>query len=71
MTSRVLFSAVLAIMCVVASPHTVAEDAIDYQKIADGARWGWQPAMSHPLGCISQCGGKYDITLLSKKDDPP
>ena len=42
---------------------------LDYQKTVDGARWGWSEKMSNPLGCITQCGRKYDIHLLSMKDD--
>jgi len=44
-------------------------DRDSYQAIADGARWGWQPGMSDPLGCVTQCGSKYDIRLLSAKRD--
>jgi len=46
-----------------------AAEAIDYQKTADGAGWGWLEEMANPLGCISQCGDKYDIRLVSAKDD--
>jgi len=42
---------------------------IDYQKIADTAGWGWSAERANPLGCITQCGHKYDIRLLSRKDD--
>ena len=42
---------------------------LDYQSNADGARWGWSEEMSTPLGSITQCGSKYDIHLLSMKDD--
>ena len=69
MTSKGLRAASLAILFLAAIPVAVAKDFIDYQKMADGARWGWQRGMTHPLGCISQCGYKYDIALLSKKDN--
>jgi hypothetical protein len=69
MISKVYFCAFFAVMCLATNPLTFAEDVIDYQKVANGARWGWQVAMSHPLGCISQCGNKYDLTLQSKNDD--
>jgi len=46
-----------------------AAETIDYQKTADGAGWGWLAEMANPLGCIAQCAGKYDIRLVSPKDD--
>lgn len=46
-----------------------AKDSIDYQKTADGAQWGWHEEMAGPLGCISQCGDKYDVRLFSSKTD--
>jgi hypothetical protein len=46
-----------------------AAEAIDYQKTADVAEWRWPMGMSNPLDCISQCGDKYDISLVSPKND--
>ncbi len=46
-----------------------AKDSIDYQKLADGARWGWQEEMANPLACVRQCGDKYDVSLSSRKDN--
>ena len=46
-----------------------AAEAIDYQKTADGAGWGWLAEMDNPLGCITQCGGKHDIKLVNPKDE--
>lgn len=42
---------------------------VDYQATAEGAGWGWRSERANPLGCISQCGGKYDIELVNPKDD--
>lgn len=52
-----------------AADSTTRPAAVDYQKIADAAGWVWRSEMADPLGCVSQCGGKYDIRLLSKKGD--
>jgi hypothetical protein len=46
-----------------------AKDTIGFQKTAAGANWGWREEMSGPTGCISQCGDKYDIRLVSRKND--
>jgi hypothetical protein len=46
-----------------------AAEEIDYQKTADGAGWGWLAEMDNPLGCVAQCGGKYNIKLVSPHDD--
>lgn len=43
--------------------------SIDYQKAADSATWDWRAEDADPLGCLEQCEHKYDIRLLSKKDD--
>ena len=50
-----------------------AADVVDYQKTADGAGWGWLPEMDNPLGCVAQCGGKYDVNVWSvpKTTDTP
>lgn len=62
-----LLVAVLGVTLARAEDRT--KDPIDYQKSADGARWGWREEMAGPIGCISQCGDKYEIRLLSRKDD--
>jgi len=41
----------------------------DCQKAAAAAEWHWEEWRSNPLGCITQCGDRYDICLLSRKDD--
>jgi hypothetical protein len=41
----------------------------DWKKCVDGMQWEWHTDMSNPLGCITQCGSKYDIRLLSKAND--
>ncbi len=48
---------------------TTGKRYVDYQATAEGARWGWRSEIANPLGCIAQCGGKYDIKLVNPKDD--
>ena len=38
---------------------------IDYQKIADGARWGWSAEEATPFYCTSQAGSTFDIHLIN------
>jgi len=52
-----------------ASPAGHEKPAINYAKALDSAVWRWEPEMASPLYCVTQCGNKYDIQLLSKKDD--
>ena len=70
MRYRILMGIALsAFACALSLNVANAKEPIDYQKTADGARWGWRSEMSNPLGCIGQCGDKYDIRLLSTKND--
>lgn len=56
--------ATVAMFCVAAFAGSV-----DYQSVADGTRWGWRQDLANPLGCLASCGPKYDIRLLSPKND--
>lgn len=52
-----------------AADSTTRSAPIDYKKVADTADWRWRDEMANPLGCITQCGDKYDISLLSPAGD--
>jgi hypothetical protein len=68
MTIRIV-SGIVVLSCVILALFVPAQAAIDYQQVANGAEWSWGSESANPLGCLAQCGDKYDISLLSQSKD--
>ena len=49
--------------------EAASRPAIDWQKTAENAGWGWQEDEANPLSCIGQSDDKYAIRLQSAKND--
>jgi len=65
-------SVVLAVFALAGTTGLCAEDtsSVDYQKVADGARWGFLDAADNPLFCMhQQTGTDYDVWLLREAKD--
>lgn len=62
---------VLAVLCAILSglaPELAAgrnDLPVNYQKVADGARWEWDDARANPLACAVHDSGGYRVTLSS------
>jgi len=61
-----MLSVVLAAFALAGTTGLCAEDtsSVDYQKVADGARWGFSDAADNPLFCMRRAGTDYDVWLL-------
>lgn len=40
-------------------------DGMDYQKVADGAQWGWSESEAGPFYCMGQLPEKYGVRIAT------
>ena len=64
-------SVVLAAFALAGTTGLCAEDtsSVDYQKVADGARWGFSDAADNPLFCMRRAGTDYDVWIIRQAKD--
>jgi hypothetical protein len=45
-----------------------APQQVDYQKLADEAKWTWDAEKANAAYCIKKCATKYQVDFLAKPD---
>jgi hypothetical protein len=69
--SFAMSAVVLAAFALAGTTGLCAEEtsSVDYQKVADGARWGFLDAADNPLFCMRRAGTDYDVWLIRETKD--